>query len=47
MILVSLTELIRLYLGYVGNLLEKVRYQMYIISARISAFESLTGRHFI
>lgn len=47
MILVSLTELIRLYLGYVGNLLEKVRYQMYIISARISAFGSLTGRHFI
>lgn len=39
MILVSLTELIRLYLGYVGNLLEKVSYQMYIaIAARISAF---------
>lgn len=41
MILVSLTELIRLYLGYVGNLLEKVSYQMYkVISARISAFGS-------
>lgn len=47
MILVSLTELIRLYLGYVGNLLEKVSYQMFIISAGISAFGSwtLTGRH--
>lgn len=41
MILVSLTELIRLYLGYVGNLLEKVSYQMYkVISARFFAFGS-------
>lgn len=40
MILVSLTELIRLYLGYVGNLLEKVSYQMYTVISAISAFGS-------